>query len=318
MGEGRGEGLIVFLLHTSIFAVWFALAASIVHADTVTLFPVADTTLIETAPENNLGGQAFFNAGSTALTPPSRNRGLLRFDLSGTVPLQSKIESAVLTLFVVRAPPAENPSTFHLFRMLRPWGEGNKIGLAPSLGLGLPAEPQEATWLTPFAQTTNRWAAPGGLAGTDFASTKSGDCYVYGIGDSPYNFISQGLSSDAQFWLDHPEQNFGWTLLTENESAASTARRFGSREDPNNTPVLTIEFTPPLRLPMPLLLPDKIRFDIETKPAESYALEYKNNLRDSSWQTLTNIPSADRTVTIPVFDTSRQSQRFYRLRSTRL
>lgn len=317
MGEGRGEGLIVFLLHTSIFALWFALAAAIVHADTVTLFPVADTTLIETAPENNLGGQAFFNAGSTALTPPTRNRGLIRFDSSSAVPPQSKIESAVLTLFVVRAPPAENPSTFRLFRMLRSWGEGNKSAVL-SPGLGHPADPQEATWLAPFAQTTNRWAAPGGLAGLDFAAAKSADCYVYGIGDSPYNFISQGLGADVQLWLDHPEQNFGWILLTENESEASTARRFGAREDPNNTPILTIEFTPPLRLPMPLLLPDKIRFDIETKPAESYSLEYKNNLRDSSWQTLTNIPSTDRTAPIPVFDTSRQSQRFYRLRATPL
>ncbi|HEY0548473.1 MAG TPA: hypothetical protein VGF13_02660, partial [Verrucomicrobiae bacterium] len=33
-------------------------------ADTISLQPTADTTLIEFAPDNNLGGGDFFNAGT--------------------------------------------------------------------------------------------------------------------------------------------------------------------------------------------------------------------------------------------------------------
>jgi hypothetical protein len=51
------------------------------------------------------------------------------------------------------------------------------------------------------------------------------------------------LVRDVQFWLDEPNRNFGWVLLSRDEDKPETARRFASREDPANTPMLTIEFT---------------------------------------------------------------------------
>src|SRR5213075_1038028 len=53
-------------------------------AETVSLQPIADTTLFQVAPGNNLGGAGFFNAGTAG--NGNRNRALLRFDFSGSIP----------------------------------------------------------------------------------------------------------------------------------------------------------------------------------------------------------------------------------------
>jgi hypothetical protein len=55
--------------------------AALVRADTVSLQASADTSLMEVAPDNNLGGAAFFNAGTAG--NGSRNRALMQFDLGG-------------------------------------------------------------------------------------------------------------------------------------------------------------------------------------------------------------------------------------------
>src|SRR2546427_6017298 len=103
-------------------------------ADSVTLHPVADTTLYETTPNNNLGANTDFIAGTTAgnAGQPYRNRALLRFDVSGQIPTGAAITSATLTLLVVKTPSVPANSAFNLHRLLVSWGEGSKTG---SLGL---------------------------------------------------------------------------------------------------------------------------------------------------------------------------------------
>ncbi|MEY2410970.1 MAG: hypothetical protein QOF48_3640 [Verrucomicrobiota bacterium] len=211
-------------------------------ADIVRLHPSADTALLENFPGNNFGGQAFFNSGTTQNGP--RNRGLIEFDIAGSIPFGSVIHSVTLTLEVVGQPKdGDTPSTFELHRMLVNWGEGIGFGSAPSLGS--PALPGESDWLHRFAQTPLTWGAPGGLAGVDFATACSGEAYVYGRDFSPYNFLSSpSLVADAQSWLDHPELNSGWMLLSRSEDERFTARRFASREDPFAAPLLEIDFTP--------------------------------------------------------------------------
>ena len=49
---------------------------------------------------------------------------------------------------------------------------------------------------------------------------------------------------DLQEWLAHPTSNFGWMFMCDDEATPFTARRFGSHEDPNASPQLTIQFTP--------------------------------------------------------------------------
>src|SRR5437879_1976221 len=49
-------------------------------ADTITLAPIADTSLFEEVPDNNLGGLTHIPAGTTVLS--KRSRALFKFDLT--------------------------------------------------------------------------------------------------------------------------------------------------------------------------------------------------------------------------------------------
>jgi hypothetical protein len=219
----------------------WAFGASVAHADNVTLTPSADTTLHENFPENNLGAQVYLNAGTTQNGP--RTRGLMAFDVAGAVPPGAIINSVTLTLEVVGQPvDGDAPSNFGVHRMLVGWGEGTGSGNPPFLGQ--PALPGEANWNFRFAASAP-WAAPGGLAGVDFASPFSSDTFIYGVNFSPYSFeTTQRLVDDVQLWLDQPGQNYGWMLLTQAENENFSARRVGAREDPLQAPRLMIDFTP--------------------------------------------------------------------------
>ncbi|MBI5800835.1 MAG: DNRLRE domain-containing protein [Verrucomicrobia bacterium] len=226
------------------FALWLS-TFSIQHsarADSVTLRPVADTTLIETAPNNNLGGQPFANSGTTQNF--TKNRALFRFDVSA-IPTGAQVDSVSLAFEVTRQPvDGYAPADFGLHRMLVSWGEGAQTTANPgSPGQGAPAAPGEATWLARFAQTGPNWAAPGGLAGTDFAATSSAGQSIYSTANSPYFFTSSQLAADVQLWLANPSENYGWMLLANDEGPNFTARRFGSREDSINAPQLAVQFT---------------------------------------------------------------------------
>ena len=214
------------------------------RGDTLALQPAADTTLIGIAPNNNLGAAEFFNSGFNGRGYESR--ALLSFDLS-SIPAGSKINSAALTLEVIRE-PAEIPtdSYFAFYRMLRPWGEGTKTYPGISPGMGSPATAGDATWNDRFYGMNAPWAAPGGAIGVDFASSITAEVPIGGLFGSPYQVPGDaGLATDLQFWLDHPDQNYGWILLTESTDFLHTARAFASREDPlGRGPLLDIDYTP--------------------------------------------------------------------------
>ena len=220
--------------------VW-TFGASMAHADNVSLTPSADTTLHEYFPDNNLGAQVHFNAGTTQNGP--RTRGLMAFDVAGAIPSGAIVNSVTLTLEVIGQPvDGDAPSNFGLHRMLVGWGEGSGSGNPPLLGR--PALSGEANWNFRFAASTP-WASPGGLAGVDFVTQFSSDTFIYGVNFSPYLFdTTRRLVDDVQLWLDQPGQNFGWMLLSQAENEVFSARRFGSREDPFLAPRLMIDFTP--------------------------------------------------------------------------
>lgn len=213
-------------------------------AQSVTLRPVADTSLSETAPNNNLGAQLFTTAGVTQNN--TKTRVLYQFDIAANIPAGSLITSVELVLEVTRQ-PADGYAigSFGLHRMLVSWGEGNKVAANPNNpGQGAPASSGEATWLQRLHGVAS-WSAPGGAAGTDFAAATSASQVVYTVGNSPYSFgFTSAIAADVQAWLDAPLQNFGWMLLVEPESEAFTARRFGSREDALNAPLLHIQYEP--------------------------------------------------------------------------
>ncbi len=301
------------------FFLWVMLGLAISFsgiAETIRIQPIADTTLAEVAPNNNLGGTAFVNAGTAGVNASgARNRGLYRFDFS-PIPASSKIKSALVKLEVIRAGSGTS-SSFALHRMLRTWGEGNKDStLEQSPGVGFLATTNEATWNSPFALTTNFWTTPG--ASNDFASVVSSRTDVFGVGDFPVFSSTPQMMTDVQTWLDNPLVNFGWLLKTETEGEYFTARRFGSREfiggDTNSPPYVEVIFVPPPTIFGTRIVSGQFRFTFLAEASQSYTVQFKNTLNATNlWQTLTNISAPITATNILISDALSTNARFYRV-----
>lgn len=201
----------------------------------VVLKPIADTTLFELDPNNNLGGYTDFASGTIA-NSANKSRGLMKFDVAGMVPAGAIISSASLGVKVTKIPGGSVSSTYDLRRVLVDWGEGTKSSIR-----GLPAAANEASWNNRRTSVAP-WTIPGGGIGTDFASSLSASRLIGGL--SSYTFASTaGLVADVQQWLDNPASNFGWVFISQSEATLRTAHRFGTRENTLNSPMLTIQFT---------------------------------------------------------------------------
>jgi hypothetical protein len=286
------------------------LAAARADGAFVTVTPAADTSLIEFAPTNNHGAQEWVNSGTTQNGP--RNRGLFRFDLT-VIPATAVIISAEL-VFSVTGQPVDGLANapFGLYRMLRPWGEGDKSSVLTP-GQGLPASPGEATWLHSF-YPTNAWSAPGGAPGVDFHGFESAFQFIYGVGESPYRFESTPeLVEDVQGWVNAPESNFGWMLLCDDEDSLFTARRFASREDANNAPVLEVEYVLPPRIEHARQVGDEYRFSFTAEIGVMYRVEFRDSISPGDWQTLTNVFIEDSSAEIEIIVPRTSTQRFFRL-----
>lgn len=213
------------------------LVGSTTAQSSVTITSSKDNSLFESTlgDLSNGAGSRFFT-GNTAIG--EKRRGLIAFDIRGSVPRCSTILSVTLTLELVITRSAPGPVTLH--RVLGDWGEGTSV--APSgQGGGGPATTDDATWLHRRFATTF-WTTPGG----DFSGTVSGSTTTSVIG--PYTWASTPqMVADVQSWLDNPSTNFGWLLRTD-EIGTFTARGFATKEDldPNLRPKLRITYTPPL------------------------------------------------------------------------
>lgn len=287
------------------------LLANPARAAWVTNVPSADTSLIELAPTNNNGAQAWVLAGRIQ-NDFYRNRGLFKFNFSN-LPSNSVILSAAAVLQVTRV-PAEAPAnaTFGLRRMLRPWGEGNKfadIGQPP--GHGQPATAGEATWLCAF-HPTNLWSTPGGAEGQDFSAIESSFQFISDLGTYRFDSTPE-LVADVQDWVANPASNYGWMLICNAEDTIWNARRFGSREDPDACPTLEIEYLVPPRIDSFARFGNQSHLTFTPAIGHSYAVELRNTLTAGSWLTLTNLGPVTNTIPLTVIDSTAVSSRFYRV-----
>ena len=204
-----------------------------------TFLPVQDTTLFENSTNAYGAGPDLFVGNTNA---GRARRGLLQFDLSEQIPVGSVIYDAHLELFVTKSDTA--PQTISLQPLLADWGEGSSSGTtSPSQGggKGSPVTDGSANWQH-RRYSSDTWSSPGG----DFSSTKSASTLVSDVGS--HTWQDDKMLEDIEAWIDMPEENFGW-ILTGDESAVKTTKRFGSRENGNTArrPVLTIDFDPPIR-----------------------------------------------------------------------
>ncbi len=237
-----------------VFFVGAALFLTSLRAELVELQPIKDNTIFEpeTVDPNNPsftfsnGSGDYFFAGRTDIGARFKiRRGLIEFDVAGTVPAGATVIRAELRLYLSNTKREGGVKTTDvaLHRVLQEWGEGASDA-SQGEGVGASAQPGDATWFhTSFPDSV--WANEGG----DFVPTASS---VEPIGDKFqfYTWEGQGLADDVQTWLDNPSSNHGWILIGD-EIDVVTAKRFDSRDSFNfasdfvtpTKPVLTIEYS---------------------------------------------------------------------------
>jgi len=220
------------------------ICTTLASANIVNIMPSKDNTLYEYDPaegDHSNGAGFHFFAGENGMG--ELRRGVLAFDVAGTIPPGSTI--IAVTLSMNMSMTQAGAVTVELHKLLADWGEGTSH--APmGEGDGAPATPNDATWRHRFFDTVF-WTTQGG----DFSATVSASQSVGGIGQ--YTWSSAQMVADVQSWLDNPASNFGWLVLG-GETAIAMAKRFDSRESAS-PPILTIEFTGPRMAPSPRARP---------------------------------------------------------------
>ena len=229
------------LLTLVLAAALTGIASDLASAATISIMPSKDNTLYEFDPDDgdhsNGAGFHFF-AGETAMS--ELRRGVLAFDIAGSIPPGSIITSVTLSMNMSRT-ISETPRIVELHKLLADWGEGTSHAPGEE-GDGAPATTNDATWRHRFFDTIF-WAMQGG----DFSPTVSASQSVGPVG--PYTWNSAQMVADVQSWVNNPASNFGWLVLGD-ESAAGTTKRFDTRESAS-PPVLTIEYRSGQSAPRP-------------------------------------------------------------------
>ncbi len=200
------------------------------NAAVVSLIPTLDNSIYSESNNSNALGGLFMgltNGGAT-------RRALLEFDIAGSIPSGSTIDSVVLTLSQIKIGPAGS-TVFDLHPVLAEWGEGTSSGT----GSGGAATPGDATWNFRLFSTT-AWTTAGGDFSAAVASTN------FGTSITTYSFAStSGMVSNVQAWLNSPATNFGWLMKASTE-AGTSARELGSGESAvADRPTLTVTYTVP-------------------------------------------------------------------------
>ena len=208
----------------------------------VRLTPIQDATLYEQDDGLRANGSGeFLFIGVT--NGRDKRRALVAFDVAGSVPLGATIVSARLVLSLSRTKAEDEPSEAH--RATTGWGEGASTA-GSGEGSGADSADGDATWVHGRFDA-ERWATPGG----DFSPEVSASTVV---GRPPLGGISvvtwgstPRMVADVQAWLDDPPGNYGWLLLGNEEKARQSAKRFASRENPDelSRPALLIEYLLP-------------------------------------------------------------------------
>jgi hypothetical protein len=215
---------------------------ALVLASVVLIAADRDATIFEESDgllANGAGPTVF--SGRNNLSADGIRRGLIRFDLTGVaIPTATRpliLESVELVLTNLTASNVD-PREFRLHRVLADWTEGPAYSQG---GFGVPPLPGDVTWLH-RSYPSQFWMH----AGSQFDGEPSARLVVSGPG--VYRFSGDGLSRDLAYWLQHPDQNFGWILIGD-ETTRQNARAFGSRENPNPDyqPVLELRYREAVR-----------------------------------------------------------------------
>jgi len=140
------------LVAIGIAAALISLEATLANAGIVNINPSKDNTLYEYDPldgdRSNALGFHFF-AGETGMN--ELRRGVLAFDIAGSVPPGSTITAVSLSVNMSRT-PTSTVYVMELHKLLADWGEGTSVAPGEE-GDGAPATPNDATWRHRFFDT---------------------------------------------------------------------------------------------------------------------------------------------------------------------
>jgi hypothetical protein len=248
------------------------------RAETLVLRPVADTSLFEFNPDNNLGATDNLPVGT--INKGRRCRLLMRFDLTGALPPGAVVTQATLTLTVLSSGGVD--STFQLRHVLQAWSEGAKSG-----NTGAAAGAGESTWNARLFPAV-LWGEPGGALGTDFLPDVRAALPLGAPGQ--YSFPSTpAMVADVQSWVTNPGANYGWVLMTDAEATPATAKRVAAREDATHAPTLTLEYTPRTapRIDGIVRAGEGVEIHFFVPAGKLYGLEYNPDLLGTGWSNLT-------------------------------
>lgn len=267
----------------------------VVSAQDSTNFPVArDTCLWELDGNFNMGTQRDLPSGTLG-NPGSNRQSRILFQVDLALPEGATITGARYKVLVTMAPPAGGraDTVFALHRMLTPWVEGTQRGDLPG---GKPAIEGESTWEKRIHPDTE-WPEPGGEFGSDFAEEPSAtSSRITGTGAATFTFNARGLD-DLRSMLADPTSNHGWVLITQEEGASKSARRFASREHLTTPPTLEIDHeggTPPAQPFVATIEHDPTSGEwIISAPATEglkYVLQCSTSLELNDWKNQVNEP----------------------------
>jgi beta-lactam-binding protein with PASTA domain len=187
-------------------------------------------------------GDTSNGAGPTIITGTyggAKRRGLLRFDVAGSLPENVVITGAQLDMDVLGAYSADTvPVT--LYEVLKDWGEGVSSAVVPNDLDGDRAEDGDATWQYAI-YNFSYWTVDGG----DFEPDTLASTWVGGPGTYSWG-PTEEMTSLVRSWYESPSNNFGWLLHT-GEALKNDWKRFASSEYgmPEQRPRITITFLAP-------------------------------------------------------------------------
>lgn len=225
-------------------------------AATITLDALHDATIFQNNVDNSNGAGPAIFAGTNGANSP--RRGLISFDIAGSIPAGATIDAVQLTLFLAQVAGSggggagdATARTIELHLLTADWGEG-VTGLGSGVGgsgQGFPAGAGDATWNDRLFPGTP-WTTPGG----DFAAGASGSALVGNVVNSPNMWLTTAaMVNDVQGWLDAPGTNFGWALINAEEATPTDFRAFFTRDfsDAGLRPQLQIDYTEATDVPEP-------------------------------------------------------------------
>ncbi len=215
----------------------FRIATAVVVPEpvTVVLEPSRDNSIYSESNKSNGGGQYLFTGRTAPQNAGALRRALLQFNLASVIPAGSTIQLANLTLRMNKSIAGAEDVRLH--RLLADWGEATSNASGEE-GTGAVARNGDVTWQHRFF-SNDRWQTEGG----DFVLTASATTSVNRSGN--YDWTGSEMVTDAQSWIDSPDSNFGWILITR-ETGSESAKRFDSRDATNadRRPKLAITYLP--------------------------------------------------------------------------